>query len=257
MTVEAAISCEGLVVRYGRAVALDRVSFKVPTGATVALLGRNGAGKSSAIRCLLGQQRPDGGRVRVLGRDVWRDRTQLMNRVGVVPEEPDLPPEMTARQLAQLCRRLYGRWNEAAVATRLQRFGVPDDVPSGRLSKGQKAQLGLALALGHGPELLVLDDPTLGLDAIARKSFFEEVIDTLSTGGVTVLITTHDLAGVERIADRVVLLHGAKVVLDDDLETIRAAFRRLPDGSASLEAVFTAVVEHGDTGALPPGLETP
>jgi ABC-2 type transport system ATP-binding protein len=232
-----------VTVKYSGRVVLDGVSFAVEPGATVALLGRNGGGKSSLVRCLLGQQRPQEGTVRLFGRDVWRERARLMERVGVVPEESDLPPELTAEALIGFCGSLYPRWDARAIESRLRRLDVPMRIPSARLSKGQRAQLALGLALGHEPELLVLDDPTLGLDTIARRAFFGEVIDELAGRGMTILITSHDLAGVERIASRVVILNGGKVVLDDELETVKAAFRRLPDGSAALEDVFAAVVE--------------
>jgi ABC-2 type transport system ATP-binding protein len=245
----APVAIDHLTVRYGRRVALQDVSFTVSPGATVALLGRNGAGKTSLVRGLLGQQRPERGTIRIFGRDVWRERAVVMERVGVVPEESDLPPELTAEALVRFCGSLYRRWDPTAILARLRRLEVPPQVPSGRLSKGQRAQLALALALGHGPELLVLDDPTLGLDAIARRSFFGEVIDELGARGMSILITSHDLAGVERIADRVVILNGGRVVLDDELEAVKAAFRRLPDGAAALEDIFAAVVD-GATGGV-------
>jgi ABC-2 type transport system ATP-binding protein len=247
---EPAIAVADLTVRHGRDVILRNVSFTVPCGSTVALLGRNGAGKTSLVRCLLGQHRPARGTVHLLGGEVWAGRAKLMERVGVVPEEPDAPPHMTAEALVGFSGALYRRWHAARVLGRLRRLEVPLDVPSGALSRGQKAQLSLALALGHEPELLVLDDPTLGLDAIARRDFFGEVIDEMAARSLTVFITSHDLPGIERIAQRVLIVHGGKVVLDDELETIKAAFRRLPDGSASLEDVFSAVVEAGATGGL-------
>lgn len=250
-----AIIAEDVSVRYGRSLALDRVSFTVERGSTVALLGRNGAGKSSAVRCLLGQQRPQHGRVRLLGLDVWQDRRAIMERVGVVPEESDLPAELHGEALIDLCGAIHRRWDHRAVRARLARMGVPCRTPAGRLSKGQKAQLALGLALGHDPELLILDDPTLGLDSIARRDFLVEVIDELAERGMSILITSHDLAGVERIADRVVILNGGKVVMDDSIESIKTAFRRWPDGSASLEEIFAAVVEQGATGGIDAALE--
>jgi ABC-2 type transport system ATP-binding protein len=128
----------------------------------------------------------------------------------------------------------------------LKRFGVPGDVPFGKLSKGQKAQVALALALASAPKLLVLDDPTLGLDAVARKAVFEELIGELADRGTTVFITTHDLAGVERIADRVAVLRQGKLVLDEEMETLKNRFRRLSFSSGEpqprLEALAPVAV---------------
>jgi ABC-2 type transport system ATP-binding protein len=221
------IGVEGLTVRYGKRLALDNVSFSVPEGSVYALLGRNGAGKSSLVRCLLGEQRPDAGKVLLLGRDVWRERATILSEVGVVPEEADMPPATTARQVSRFCSRLYPHWDEDGVEARLRRFGVPADIPFGRLSKGQKGQVALALALASSPRLLVLDDPTLGLDALARKAIFEELIGELADRGTTVFITTHDLAGVEKIADRVAILKGGRIVLDEEMETLKVRFRRI------------------------------
>jgi ABC-2 type transport system ATP-binding protein len=166
-----------------------------------------------------------------------------MARTGVVPEEPEAPLEMTAKQLVWFCSKLYSRWNGGEVLARLERFGVPVNVPCGRLSKGQKGMLALALALGPGPELLVMDDPTLGLDAVARKAFFEELVGDLAERGTTVFVTSHDLRGVEGIASHVGLLREGRLLLSDELESLRARFRRIRltagDGAPSdLRAAF-------------------
>jgi ABC-2 type transport system ATP-binding protein len=242
------IVLEGLTVRYGDRLALDNVSLEVPEGSVYALLGRNGAGKSSLVRCLLGEQKPDAGRVLLLGRSVWTERASTLAQVGVVPEEPDAPPAMTARQLSRFCSRLYATWDAAGLEARLKRFGVSAITPFGRLSKGQKGQVSLSLALAASPRLLVLDDPTLGLDAVARKAVFEELIGELADRGITVLITTHDLAGVERIADRVGVLRAGRLVLDEEMETLKRRFRRVSfprsqaSGVARLEALAPVAV---------------
>ncbi|HSS76958.1 MAG TPA: ABC transporter ATP-binding protein [Thermoanaerobaculia bacterium] len=235
------ILVEGLTVRYGERLALDSVSLAVAEGAVYALLGRNGAGKSSLVRCLLGEQRPAAGRVSLLGRDVWTKRASILTQVGVVPEEPDMPPAMTPRQIARFCSRLYPSWDKAGVEARLKRFGVSGDVPFARLSKGQKGQVALALALASVPRLLVLDDPTLGLDAVARKTVFEELIGELADRGTTVFIATHDLAGAERIADRVGVLRQGRLVLDEEMETLKLRFRRLSFPAAEREVQLAAL----------------
>jgi ABC-2 type transport system ATP-binding protein len=229
------VSVERLTVRYGRAEACAGVSLSVARGAVYALLGRNGAGKSSLVRCLLGQQEPTSGRALLFGDDVWRKRARLMAKVGVVPEEPDAPASMTARQIAEFCGGLHPSWDQAAVHQRLERFGVPTDVPFGKLSKGQKGEVMLAVALGHQPELLILDDPTLGLDVVARKAFYEELVGELADRGTTVFITTHDLSGIEGIATRVGILKDGRLVLDEDAETLKSRFRRIRYGNQMTE----------------------
>ena len=222
-----ALELRDVAVRYGEREILRGVTLSVAPGTVYALLGRNGSGKPSLIRCLLGQQLPQRGRARLLGFDSWAERPAALGRIGVVPEEPDAPPHLTPRELADLCSELYPSWSPAAVEARFTRFGVPRDTAFAQLSKGQKGHTLLALALGHEPELLVLDDPTLGLDAVARRAVFDELIGELAERGTTVLLASHDLEGVERIAERVGILHGGGLVVDESLEQLKARFRRL------------------------------
>jgi len=228
------VRIEGVTVRYGRKTAVDHVTLTAPRGSVYALLGRNGAGKSSLVRCLLGQQKPAAGAIEIFGEDVWQRRATLMERVGVVAEEADAPPEMTVRSLARFCGSVYTRWDANLVDDRLRRFGIAQSTKYGELSKGQKKQVSLALALAISPDLIVLDDPTLGLDVVARKSLFDEVIGELADRGITVLITTHDLAGVETIADRVGILRDGRLVLDDEMEAIKSRFRRIRYAAATV-----------------------
>lgn len=230
---EAAVEVSAVTVAYGRRTVVDGVSLRLAPGEVFALLGRNGAGKSSLVRCLLGHQKPRTGRVTVFGRDVWRHRTALMERVGVVPEVGDAPPAMSARALSRFCSRLYPRWDGRGLLARLERFEVPPEVPFGKLSKGQRSQVMLALALAPGPELVVLDDPTLGLDAVARKALFEELVSELADRGITVFLTSHDLPGIESIASRVALLRRGRLRFDEELETLKARFRRVRFGPAA------------------------
>ena len=222
-----AMEAANITVRYGKRTAVDDVSLVVPQGSVYALLGRNGAGKSSLARCLLGQLRPEHGSVTIFGEDVWRNRARLMDRLGVVPEDADAPPEMRVRDLATFSAKLYSRWRQDAFDERIARFAVAPAARFGDLSKGQKKQVSLALALATSPELVILDDPTLGLDVVARKSLFEEVIADMADRGLTVLITTHDLGAAESIADRVGILRDGKLVLDEETETLKARFRRI------------------------------
>jgi ABC-2 type transport system ATP-binding protein len=221
------IAVRALGVRYGSVTALRSVTLDVPAGTVWTLLGRNGAGKSSLVRCLLGQQKPTLGACFLFGEPSWTSRPAAMRRLGIVPEEPDAPPEMTASELSRFFGRLYGGWDGGAVASRLSRFGVPGDVPFGRLSKGQKGLVQLALALASRPELLVLDDPTLGLDPVARREIYGQLVAELADRGTTVFLTTHDLAGVEGIATHVGVLKDGELVLADELERLKARFRRI------------------------------
>jgi len=236
-----AIAISDLTVRYGRTLAVDNVALNVVKGSVYALVGRNGAGKSSLVRCLLGEQRPEQGTSTLLGEDAWSRRTALMQRIGVVTEEADAPPEMKVSSIARFCSRLYDRWDQGSVETRLRTFGVPTSSRFGSLSKGQKKQVSLALALANSPELLVLDDPTLGLDVVARRSLFEEVIGDLADRGTTIFITTHDLGGVETFADRVGMMENGRLVLDEEVEALKSRFRRIRFAAQPV-AIDTAVL---------------
>lgn len=250
---ELAIEVSNTTVRYGRVTAVRDVSLAVPRGSVYALLGRNGAGKSSLVRCLLGQRKPDGGTIRAFGEDVWTHRAALMQRIGVVAEEADAPPEMTVAQLARFCSQLYARWDEREVDDRLARFEISPGAKFGALSKGQKKQTLLALALAMSPDLLVLDDPTLGLDVVARRSLFEEVIAELADRGITVFVTTHDLGGIETLADCVAIMKNGALLVEEELDALKSRFRSIrvaaqPDAFGesaplSLEDIFIAVTE--------------
>lgn len=221
------VAVRHVTVRYGRVPALEAVTLDVSPGAVYALLGRNGAGKSSLIRCLLGQQKPESGTCFLFGKPSWDDRPALMRRLGIVPEEPDAPPDMTASDLSRFFGRLYPSWDASSVSERLVRFKVPGTTPFRSLSKGQKGMVQLSLALASRPDLLVLDDPTLGLDPVARRAFFGELVGELADRGTTVVLTTHDLTGVEGIATHVAVLKEGRLVLDAELERLKARYRRI------------------------------
>ena len=249
MNNENVIDCVGVTVRYGRVLAADNVNLFVPRGSVYALLGRNGAGKSSLVRCLLGEQKPQTGAIRMFGQDAWRNRAALMQRVGVVSEDADAPPEMTVASIEQFCASLYARWDRSAVEDRLRRFGISTDARFGNLSKGEKKQVLLAMALAMSPDLLILDDPTLGLDVVARKSLFEEVIGELADRGITVFLTTHDLAGVEAIADRVAIMKKGQVVLEEEVDALKARYRRVRVASRAVSFEGAAAVRSWGAGS--------
>jgi ABC-2 type transport system ATP-binding protein len=171
----------------------------------------------------------------VFGEDVWRRRARLLSRAAYVPETSDAPSQLRVRDIANFHRSMYATWDEGAVRGRLTRFGVSDSANVGSLSKGQRALLALALALGSRPELLVLDDPTLGLDVVARNAFFSDFVGELADRETTVVLTTHDLAGVEGIADRVGILRDSRLEVDEDVERLKV------ERGQSLERIFTEV----------------
>lgn len=228
------IELRNLTVRYGRRVAVDDVSLSVERGSVYALLGRNGSGKTSLIKVLLGQRRADAGEVRIDGLDPWRQRAALMRRLGATPESPDAPPAMTVDAIERSVAPLYPRWDRTAFGERLEHFGIRRQNRFSDLSRGQKSLVMLALALGPAPELLILDDPTLGLDAVARRFFYEELVVDLADRGTTVFLASHDLDGVERVATHVGVLASGRLIAQGRLEVL--------EQGSTLEDLFISLV---------------
>jgi ABC-2 type transport system ATP-binding protein len=243
MAVEPVVKLDDLTVRYGSLTAVDGLSMELHKGGVYALLGRNGSGKSSTVRCLLGQQRPAAGSARILGFDAWKKRRRAMERTGVVPENPDIPPETTANRVEKFMARVTPFWRSASYFGRLEKFGIPTKQRFARLSKGQQRQLALALAIAGSPRLLVLDDPTLGLDAVARRKLYEELVGEMADRGTSVFLTTHDLNGVEGIADHIGILREGSLLVDEKLDVLKARYCRLI--WSSTESVAPQRIEAG------------
>jgi len=236
-TTPAILEIERVSVRYGRVLAVDDLSLRLDPGTVFALLGRNGAGKSSLFRCLAGQHRADAGTIRIAGHDAWRERAVAMKRVGVVPEDPDAPPSLTVARVVDYCAAVDPDWNRAAVRERLGRHHLPLDRRFGELSKGQKKLVSLALALGHEPQLLLLDDPTLGLDVAMRRVLYEEIVGELADRGATILVASHDLAGIEGIADRVGFMKDGRLIAAAGLDELKQCHA----GAPALEEIFLSI----------------
>jgi ABC-2 type transport system ATP-binding protein len=150
-----------------------------------------------------------------------------MERTGVVPENPDIPPETTADRVEKFMARVTPFWRSANYFGRIDKFGIPKKQRFARLSKGQQRQLALAMALAGSPRLLVLDDPTLGLDAVARRKLYEELVGELADRGTTIFLTTHDLNGVEGVADRIGILQEGQLLVNEPLDVLKARYCRL------------------------------
>jgi ABC-2 type transport system ATP-binding protein len=218
---------ENLVKYYEGRCILDGISFTVPRGCIYGLLGRNGCGKTTMIRILLGLEPPTRGRTLVLGQDSTQLSATTHGRIGYVAEGHHLIQSYKVRRLIDLCRGLSLQWNEEFFGHLLETFRLPLDRKVKELSTGMRAQLNLALAMAIDPELLILDDPTLGLDTIARRQFLELAIDVIQRQGRTILFSSHILSDVERIADRIGVLVAGKIVVDCTLDELKARIKKL------------------------------
>ena len=203
---ESAISVRGLRKSYGTKSVLSDVSFEIPSGQTLAFLGRNGAGKTTCIQILMGLLSPDAGSVTIAGCDPVKDPIELRRRVGYLAEDQVMYPWMKPVELCRFLQPFYPTWEEKLANEYLDMFELPRQTRIGRLSKGQSVKLGLAVALAHRPKVAIFDDPALGLDPIARREFNRHLIEHLQAEGRTVLYSSHLLAEVEAVADTVAIL---------------------------------------------------
>jgi ABC-2 type transport system ATP-binding protein len=217
----AVISTESLTKRYGSTLALRGVDLTVEPGEVLGYLGPNGAGKTTTIRLLLGMLRPTGGRASVLGLDAWRDSVEVHRRVGYLPGEPALYPRLTGRQLAAYFGHLRGNGEEKQAAILADRLDLDLDRPARALSKGNRQKLAVVIALMSRPELLILDEPTSGLDPLIQQEFYALLREHRAAGG-SVLLSSHVLAEVQRVADRVGIIRAGRLIAVERLDDLRA-----------------------------------
>jgi len=222
------VVARGVAKSYGRgAPALAGLSLEVPVGSIYGLLGGNGAGKTTFLRIVLGLYRQDEGRVSVFGRDPQRHRVAVLSRVGYVPEVPAAYGFLRVSDVLELLRSAYRTWDTAYCYRLLGRFQVPLEARLRSLSRGLQTKASLVWALAPRPELLVLDDPTLGLDVVVLEDFFDTLHEASRREGVTVLISSHNLDDLERVASHVAFLKEGRLALAGSLAEVRARARRV------------------------------
>lgn len=213
--------------RFPRAWALRHASFRVPAGSITALLGPNGAGKSTALKIALNLLRPSTGHVNILGVDSRKLGPAQLARIGYVAEGMELPDWMSVDQFLDWCRPLYPKWDAGLERTLRGKFALPGDRKLKHLSRGQRMKAALIAALAYRPELLVLDEPFSGLDPLVRDEFITGLLELAGGEGFTVLVSSHDIEEVDRLADHVVLLNHGSVVLDEDAAPLLERHRRV------------------------------
>jgi ABC-2 type transport system ATP-binding protein len=209
-----AIEVHGLVRRFGDVLAVDRVDLRVERGEIYGFVGLNGAGKSTTIRALLGMIRPTGGTVRVLGEEIAGGGRGPWSRVGYLVDSPAAYPELTVRENLDIARRLQGVRDAGSTSRAIERFGLGRyaDRRAHSLSTGNLQRLGLAWALLHEPELLVLDEPTNGLDPAGVVEIREMLRIAAAEGGTTVFMSSHILAELDRLATRIGIIHEGRLI---------------------------------------------
>lgn len=224
------IDVKDLVVRYSRGDAVKGLSLQVEPGRCHALFGRNGAGKTSTLRALLGLLRPSSGSISLFGLDVVKHEAEVKARLAWVPDAPGFHPWMTVAEVLAYSAALRPSWNLSLQEHLLTRFELDLTAPTSALSKGQKTQLALVCAIAADPELLVLDEPTSGLDPLVRRQFLEAVIGVFQEREPqkkTILVSTHLISEFEGVVDGFTVLNGGRVVLSTEADEARARFCRL------------------------------
>jgi len=238
------IEISELTRRFGAKAALDSVSLSLPRGGVYGLVGANGAGKTTLIKHVLGLLRAEKGSVRVFGLDPVADPVGVLSRIGYLSEENDLPGWMRVDELLRYSRAFYPRWHDGYANELRRAFALDPAAKIKTLSKGQKARAGLIVALAHRPELLVLDEPSSGLDPIVRRDIVGAVIRTIADEGRTVLFSSHLLDEVEEVADHVTMINAGRIVLSAPLAEIKDA-HRTGGRPATLDEIFVARIGPG------------
>lgn len=221
-----AIEISNLQKRFGKKQVLNGVDLRVPRGSIYGLLGRNGEGKTTTIKAMLGLLKFDGGQCSVLGLDSARDGVEIRSWVGYMAENQVMYDWMKIREICEWVSAFYPTWDPALSAELLARFDLDNNAKVGALSKGQSSKLALMLALAHRPQVMILDDPTLGLDPVARKDFLREIIGQLQDRQITVLFSSHLLYEIDPICDHVAILDGGRIVRAGPTEALRSEVKR-------------------------------
>ena len=221
------IKIENLTKYYDGRVVLDNVSFGIPQGCIYGLLGRNGAGKTTIIRILLGLEPVTRGSTYIFGKSSGELGADDYGKIGYVAEGHHLIQNYSVSKLTGLCKGLSAKWDDKTFDHFIEVFNLPINRKVKELSTGMRAQLNLALAMATDPQVLILDDPTLGLDTVVRRQFLELAIDVLQRDGRTILFSSHILSDVERIADRIGILVCGQLVVDCELEQLKERVKKM------------------------------
>lgn len=221
------IEIQNLERRFGKKDALNKVCLTVPSGGVFGLVGENGAGKSTLLKHVLGLLRAQRGTVRVFGLDPVADPVGVLGQIGYLSEDRDMPDWMQVGALMSYTSAFFPNWDPTFAEELREMFDLDVKQKVGSLSRGQKARIGLLLALAHRPPLLVLDEPSSGLDPVVRRDILGAIIRTVADEGRTVLFSSHLLDEVQRVSDHVAMLHHGELILSEPIDSVLQSHQRL------------------------------
>lgn len=231
--------------------ALQDVTFSVPCGAVVGFIGENGAGKTTTINSILGLVRPDGGRIEVFGKDSALLGREERGRIGAMLGDTSLPENLNAKDIDKVLRHVFAHWESGTFFSYLDRFSLPRDKKVKDFSRGMRQKFALAVALSHGADVLVLDEPTAGLDPVARDEILDILYDFMQEERRSVLISSHIVSDLEKLCDYIVLIHAGKVVFFEEKDALYEKYAVVRAPLERLRALSGAVVavHRGEFGA--------
>ena len=250
MNTQAPIRFDKVSKSFGAQIALHEVTYEVPSGVVFALLGENGAGKTTSIKTILGMCSPDQGQVSVLGMHPMAGGFDIRQQVGYVPEQASLYDWMTVKEAGWFAAGFYPPGYQAEFERLAEGFGLPMGQKISKLSKGMRAKVVLSLAMAHKPPLLILDEPTSGLDTLVRREFLESMVD-MTAAGQTVYLSSHQIPEVERVADIVAIMKEGKLLLVEELSQLKDTCREVIityEDNVNLSAIPGRVVHHSVQG---------
>lgn len=224
---DSVIQIDKVTRRFGSTTALDNVSLSVPRGTVFGLVGVNGAGKTTLLKHVLGLLKAQSGQVRVLGLDPVADPVGVLSKIGYLSEEKDSPDWMRVDEFIHYNRAFYPSWDDQYAEELRQTFELDPTKKIKQLSRGQRARAGLLVALAHRPEIVVLDEPSTGLDPIVRRDILTAIIRTISEEGRVVLFSSHLLDEVERVSDRIAIIDQGRIIMCEELDQIKDSFHTL------------------------------
>lgn len=223
---------------------LDNISFTLPSGCILGLVGENGAGKSTTIKLILDMLHKDGGSIKVLGKDNAENIKAVKEEVGVVMDEAGIPECLNARQMDKIMGGTFRSWNSVHYADTLRKLSIPENKPYKELSRGMKMKLGIAIAVSHGSDLLILDEPTSGLDPVVRGEVVEMFNDFTRDENHSILISSHIVSDLEKLCDYIAFLHKGKLLLCEEKDALLAEYGVIHCTERQLSELDNAAVLH-------------